>query len=95
MNSEERETLEAAMRGSEQSSGRLYSFDAINDDLENRAINLVAHCTPNQTKRGKIEDETSKITAFAKEHIGRELRADEVVIRAIEAPKQTTTMGRV
>lgn len=94
MNLQERDTLQAAMQASEEYSNRLYSFDAINDDVNNRSVNLVAHCKPRQTPVAKINEETIKLNEFAKGAIGRELTDQEVVVRAIEAPTKPPVIGR-
>ena len=94
MNLQERDTLQAEMQASEAYTHRMYSFDPINDDPDNRAVNLVAHCAPRQNKESKRAQETKALAEFAEGVLGRELADNEIVIRAIEAPAQTSAKGR-
>jgi hypothetical protein len=94
MTPDEKTKLEAALdaEGSPYKD-RMVSFDFIGDNPNDRAVNLVAHYPARQTRDGKVKQETQALQEFAAPILGRPLTDNEIVIRAIQMPEQSSGRG--
>jgi hypothetical protein len=89
MTPDERAKLETAVNAEGGAyASRLVCFDRIGDSPDNLAINIVAHYGDRETRQGRTASEITNIRDFARPVLGRELREDEITIRAIGIPKQ-------